>query len=277
MPDLEHGSYGQAMGDSLARHYAEDRQKGGLRMSNIGKPAVVLALAHLGYAEQEPKGRSRIIFHTGDMYENWLEVMLKVYGFEIIDSQPEVNYMGITGHADFVIREPKSGEPLIIEAKTMSEGYARMFSRELNDDRGYISQLAMYSAGLGHKATWVCWNKGNSETFEIVPNEGLMQQKLDRAEQVIERVRKVKTLDDVLKQVRVPPPRPEVYQKKETGRYLVPGSLSYSPFKRALYVTSDGRNNYGKETTYVDAIADTEHMREELKFLVDNGVVVLND
>jgi hypothetical protein len=280
LPGLEHGDFGQIMGDSLARHYAEDRQKGGLRMSNIGKPAVVLALAHLGYVEPEPKGKSRFIFLTGDMYENWLEVMLKVYGFEIIDSQPEMNFLGITGHADFVIKNPATNEPLILEAKTMSEGYARMFSRELNDDRGYISQLAMYSHGYRKEptdCTWICFNKGNSETFEIVPPEGLLLQRLDRAEQVIKRVRQVKSLDDILELVRVPPPRAEVYKKQETGKYLVPGSLSYSPFKRALYVTSDGKNGYGKDTTYVDRIADTEHMKRELDFLVANGVVLKND
>jgi hypothetical protein len=276
LPNLEHGDYGLAMKDSLYRHYAEDRQRGGLRMSNIGKPAAVLALAQLGYVEPEPKGRSRLIFHTGDMYENWLEVMLKVYGFDIIDSQPEVKFMGILGHADFVIMHPDTKRPLIIEAKTMSEGYSRMFSRELNDDRGYISQLAMYSRGLGHDATWVCWNKGNSETFELTPPEGLMDDAVLRAEKVITAVRKIKTLDDVFKHVRVPPPRPEVYKKEQTERLLVPSSLSYSPFKTVFYKTSDGKNGYGKDTTYVDEIADVNHMKEELDFLVENKVVIHN-
>lgn len=276
---MDHGDFGQIMGESLSRHYAEDRQKGGLRMSNIGKPAAVLALAHLGYVEPEPKGKSRIIFLMGDMYENWLEVMLKVYGFEIIESQPEMNFMGITGHADFVIKNPENDEPLIIEAKTMSEGYARMFSRELNDDRGYISQLGMYSHGYRKEptdCTWVCFNKGNAETFELVPPEGLILQRLDRAEQVIKRVRRVKSVEDILEQVRVPPPRPEVYQKKETGKFLVPGSLSYSPFKRALYVTSDGTNGYGKPTTYVDREADSAHLKKELELLVESGTVMLD-
>lgn len=276
LPGLEHGDYGEVMGDSLKRHYAEDRQRGGLRMSGIGKPAAVLALMHLGYTEPEPKGRSRLIFHFGDVFENWLEVMLKVYGFDVIDSQPEIKFMGITGHADYIIKNPADGKPLVIEAKTMSEGYARQFMYQPNDDRAYITQLAMYTAGLGYPGTWVCLNKGNAETFEVSPNEGIMMQKLDRAKQVISRVRKVKSLDDVLKQVRVPPPRPEVYQKKETGKYLIPGSLSWSPFKTALYVTSDGVNNRNKETTYVDSIADTTHMRSELERLVEEGVILFN-
>ena len=272
MPGLEHGEYGSVMGDSLNRHYAEDRQKGGLRMSNIGKPTIILALAHLGYVEPEPKGKSRLIFHTGDMYENWLEVMLKVYGYEILDSQPTVEYLGITGHADFVIDHPDVG-PLIIEAKTMSEGYARMFSRELNDDRGYISQLAMYSRGLGHPATWICWNKGNSETFELTPPEGLLEQRLDRASQIIPRIRQIQSFED-LSGIPMPPPRPEVYKKKETGKYLLPASLSYSPFKTALYVTSDGTNGYGKPTTYVESVASPEHMKAELEFLLESGKVM---
>lgn len=268
--------FGMEMESSLNRHYAENRQKGGVRMSNIGKPAVILALAQLGYVEPEPKGKSRFIFMTGDFYENWLEVMLRQYGFEILESQPTVEYLGITGHADFVIMNPGTGRPLVIEAKTMSENYARMFSRELNDDRGYISQLAMYSRGLGHDATWLCFNKGNSETFEIVPPEGLLDNALDRAEQVIGRIRKVRTLDDVLTKFRVPPPRPEVYRKQLTGKNLLPSSLSFSPFKRALYKTTDEDNGYGKMTTYVDAPADTEHLKSQLDSLVESGAIIYN-
>lgn len=123
LPDINSGDYGQAMKDSLWRHYAQDRQKGGIRMSNLGKPAAVLALAHLGYSEPEPKGKSRFIFHVGDMFENWLEVMLRVYGIEILDSQPTLTWGSITGHADYIIKSPVTGKPIVVEAKTMSDNY----------------------------------------------------------------------------------------------------------------------------------------------------------
>lgn len=275
LPDLTHGSYGNEMGDSLGRHFAEDRQRGGLRMSNLGKPSAVLALAKLGYIEPEPKGKSRLIFHMGDMFENFLEVMMLNYGIEVLESQTELKWGGITGHLDFVIKSPVTGEPVIVEAKTMSDNYARMFTRELNDHRGYISQLAMYRAAKGDiDATWCCLNKGNAEMFEIVPEYPMFDYALNRATKVIAGVNNVKSLEDVLDMFQLPPGRPERYKNKETGRMLLNPAISFSPFATALYKITEDTNGYGKTTKYVDGPADIEHLREELAFLVDIGKVI---
>lgn len=275
LPNLLHGDYGVAMADSLSRHFAEDRQKGGVRMSNLGKPATLLALAKLGYIEPEPKGKSRLIFHMGDMYENFLEILMQAYGIEILDSQRELEWKyGLTGHLDYIIKSPVTGKPLIVEAKTMSDNYARLFSRRQDDDRGYITQLGLYSTCTGYDSTWLCLNKGNATTFEIETNPGLFMAALERAEKVMERLQEVNTLDDVLAKFRPPPPQKEVYQRKETGDYLLPMNFRWSPFRNALYKTYEQDNNYGKPTIYVEGYADTEHMKRELDKLVDSGMVM---
>lgn len=280
LPNLLHGDYGQAMSESLARHFAENRQKGGVRMSNLGKPATLLALAKLGYVEPEPKGKSRFIFHIGDVFENFLEVMLQAYGIDIVDSQAEVNYMGVVGHLDYIIKSPVTGKPVIVEAKTMSQNYSRMFSQKTDDDRGYVTQLALYSHGMDMDATWICFNKGTSELFEVETNPGAFMASLHRAQDVLNRLENVKTLEDVLHTsggyFRPPPPQEEKFQGKLSGKKLLPVTFKLSPFRSVLYKITEGINGYKRDTIYVDDYADVEHMRRELDFLVETGQLIYN-
>lgn len=269
-------SFGEAMEQSMFRHFGEDRQRGGLRMSSIGKPAVVQALAKLGYTELEPKGKSRYIFMTGDFFENSLECFFQMYGIHILEAQTSLEYLGISGHLDFVVKSPVTREPVIVEAKTMSSNYARMFKKEQDDSRGYLSQLAMYKASKQYDASWLCLDKGNSDLFEIEPNLGELDAALNRASQVISRMDRVKSLDDVLSTFRIPPPRPEKFRNAMTGKMIAPPSLSYSPFKTALYKITTEPNGYKRDTDYVVDLADTEHMKQELEFLVENGVIAYN-
>jgi hypothetical protein len=280
LPNLLHNEYGAALADSLNKHFAEDREKGGLRMSNIGKPATVLALAKLGYVEPEPRGRSRVIFHLGDVFENLLEVLMQAYGIEILESQSELHHLGLTGHLDYVVKSPVTGDPIIVEAKTMSPNYSRIFRKNIPNDRGYVTQLAMYTAAKDIPGTWICFDKGTAETFEVAPTEGIFQGALQKAEDVINRLDQVKTLEDILHTsggfFRAPPPQPEKYKGSMTGKYLLPTTFKLSPFKTALYKISDGVNGYGKSTVYVDDYADYDHMRNELEFLVDTKQVLYN-
>lgn len=281
LPNLLHGDYGTAMGQSLERHFVEDRQRGGVRMSNIGKPATLLALAKLGYSEPEPKGKSRLIFHMGDMFENFLEVMLQSYGIEVLDSQVRCEYSSesgipLDGHLDYIITSPVTGEPIIVEAKTMSQNYSRMFRKNPDDDRGYVTQLSLYASSKGFDATWVCLDKGNAEMFEQPLEPGLMIPSLERVEKVLDRVAKVQELDDVLKVFRAPPIKAERYKGSQTGSYLLPVTLKMSPFRKVLYKTYIDTNNYGKETEYVEDFADTQHMREKLDELTSTGEIAYN-
>lgn len=269
-------TYGEAMQQSLERHYAEDRQAGGLRMSNIGKPAVQLALNQLGYVEPEPRGKLRYIFHTGDMFENWLECMLQVAGIPILLSQGEVEFEGVKGHYDFIVEIEGVG-PVLLEAKTMSANYARQFKKYPNDDRGYVSQLALYAHCVDLPAAWINMDKGLNEIFITTPAPAQLDDARARAKTVIKAVRRVESLEQVLYTsggyFRPPPPVAERYQSCDTGRFLLPQSMRYSPFKSVVYQLSYERNNYNKDTIYVEGVQDLKDARQELDKLVEEGTI----
>lgn len=272
--DGEETTFGNAMQQSIIRHYSNDRQRGGLRMSSMGKPACVIALNHLGYSEPEPVGKSRFIFMTGDFFENALEIFLKMYGFNILDTQGTVTHNGITGHYDYVVEV--DGRPVLVEAKTMSDNYSRQFQRGPDDVRGYMTQVALYRSGLGGDmdVAWLCLNKGNGEVFMIEPDYDELDVALLRVDNILSRIYKVEELDDVFKYFKVPPPRPEVYRGAQTGKHLVPTSMSYSVYKNALYKLNEEPNGYNKMTTYVEDFADTEHLKRGIEHLMKTGEIV---
>lgn len=267
-------SYGDAIQQSFERHFTQQREDDGnvLRASNLGKPAAVLALNKLGYKQPEPVGKSRFIFHFGDFFENWLEIMLRSQGIKILSSQGEVEWNGIKGHYDYVVEV--DGEAVLLEAKTMGTGYAKQFMRQANDNRGYITQLAIYRAATNLKSAWICFDKGTNEIFLVDPDYEQFDAALGRAEKVVERMQRVTELRDVLKLFQAPPPYPEVYRGQETGNYLIPQSMAYSPFKYALYNVTSDYNGYNKLTEYANEYATYSDMKDSLEELVYNGAVL---
>lgn len=167
---------------SFNRHFLGDRQKAGVRMSNLGKPAIVNALNKLGYSEPDPKGMLKYIFLLGDVFENSLEMFLQSYGFNIVSSQGLVEWGGIKGSYDFIIE--KDGVQTLVEAKTMSGNYSRTFATNPNDDRGYVTQLALYSDATGIPGMWLCMDKSTGMMFAVEPNPSAMQMSLTRAEDI---------------------------------------------------------------------------------------------
>jgi hypothetical protein len=262
---------------AFERHYREERQKPGLRMSSLGKPALITALQKLGYYEPEPKGHLRYIFFLGDVFENVLGVLLEEYGYKILADQtkhPEdtaVEWRGLKGHFDYLVEI--DGNPVLVEAKTMSGNYARQFYKEPNDDRGYVTQLALYSAATGYPAVWLCMDKSDGKMTEVLPDVPYLDDALDRASNVLNRLEGMESLEDAFNLFRPPPARPEVFQREETGRYLVPASLSFSPYKSAIYKLDTAFNGYNKLTDYVYAYGDAEHAEGELARLVSSGVL----
>lgn len=289
LPSLDHGSYGDRVAGSLNRHFAEDRQKGGLRISSMGKPAVLQALAALGYTELEPRGKMRWTFHLGDIYEHFIGLMLETYGYTILCDQmdPEATYvetLGVGGHYDYLV-QTREEPALLVEVKTMGPGYARKFRKTPNDARGYITQLAMYQAALSEQyetqvpAVWLCLDKGTGETFFVEPFPGLFQGALARVEMVVPLLRKVKSEDDVLAPrglFQAPPPQAEVYRRQQTGHFILPESMMYSPFAPAFYDLEPGLNGYNSPQRYVVGMKGPEAMKKTLEKLVMYGEVIKN-
>lgn len=264
---------------SFERHFVHERQASGVRMSSLGKPAIVTALQKLGYYEPEPRGKLRYIFFLGDVFENVLGELMKSYGYKVLTDQtkhPEDTYVewnGLGGHYDFTVEV--DGQPILVEAKTMSGNYARTFRNYPNDDRGYMTQLGLYTAATGLPGAWICMDKSTGEIFEVVPDS--FDATLDRAGKVLDRLEHVSTVEDVFNYFRPPPGKQEIYQKQPSGKLLVPQSMAWSSYKTAVYRLTQEPNGYGKMTDYIEDAADAEFAEIELDYLVETGVLCKED
>jgi hypothetical protein len=80
----------------------------------------------------------------------------------------------------------------------------------------------------------------------------------------------------LFKYFKAPPCKPEVYQKEQTGRLLLPPSLKWSPFRHVIYRTYTDINGRGKETEYSAGQADSDYMQTQLNRLVEEGQIAYN-
>lgn len=280
--ELDVAAFGESLGESIRRHFVTPERRNEVSISNLGYPAVVTALRKLGYREREPVGKVRFIFHMGDFFESFVEHTLPSAGLKVLSSQGVLDFEGIPGHYDFIV-EDSEGREFLLECKTMSDGYARRFMYRPDDERGYVTQLSLYSysyarqRGLDEEffpAAWLCLNKGTSEVFIQVPDTNDAAAALERARAVVRRLEKVRGVEDVLKYFRVPPCREEIYQRQTTGKLLPPPSMAYSPFLHVFYRTYYATDGYNREKLYVERPSTQEEMLESLERLLDEGVIV---
>ncbi len=239
-----------------------------LRVSALGKPAVLQALKVLGYSDnstEKPNRQLRYIFHLGDNFEAYILMLAKAYGYTLIKPQAEVDYMGVKGHIDCVFGT-KDGDALI-EVKTMSQRYFNSFSKKQDDDRGYITQAAVYSECLQLPLFWLCFDKGTGKVHLVEPSKEQLSKALNRAARIIPLLREVRSVECVLTKFKAPPATPEVYKRSETGLYLLPESMKWSSFVPVFYELADGLNQYNKPTRYVVSYNDVETATQALENL----------
>lgn len=266
--------YGQCVGKSALNQLMSIKESHGLRISQLGKPAVVQAaqLSHiseelqtLGLDIREKKDLRMIeLLHRGDQWEEWVTALATIRGFPPITQQKEVEYMGVKGHIDFLL-DLGSG-PVVVEVKTMSGNYFNQFSRHQNDDRGYLTQLTCYSKALGLPGVWLCLDK-STHNVKVIPHPGeaAAQQVEERLSRIIPKLQSISCLKDVFEQFAPPPPVAEVFKRADTGRWLVPPSMRWSPVKYLFYKISSEMNGYGKPTEYVVGVNNYDEATEFLK------------
>ena len=242
--------YAQAEAESLFRQFDPNKEEKStaLRVSSLGKPAVIQALKVLGYDDNGyVSNKMRHIFKTGDTFESYLIALCKVFGAEVSLAQAEVGFMGIKGHIDFVYNNE-----CIVEVKTASPNYFSKFVREPNDDRGYITQAAIYSECLNLPIYWLMLNKATHEVAMVTPNVEALDNAKRRAERIIPLLTSVSCANDVLTMFRVPPAVEETYRRKKTGYYVMPDSIKYSSFAPLFYELEEGSNGKKYVTGYHD-------------------------
>lgn len=252
----------------------ELREDNWLRASSLGKPVVLQLLKkpeiqdelwRLGlYLEDTISEQTRLTFMTGHYFEALMRFQLQRFGWTVVkpprdaqDGQWETSYNGIKGHVDIVVE--RHGVRSLVEVKTMSPTYFAKFMKQPDDSRGYVTQMALYQAGLGLDGYWLCLNKATGEIASVTPKQSDLVAALDRVDTIVPLMQEVKSLSDLEELgITAPEGEVEVYRRNPTGRLLVPQSMKYSPYRSLFYDITLEKNGYGKYTEYVGDYEDGE-------------------
>jgi 5-hydroxyisourate hydrolase-like protein (transthyretin family) len=226
--------------------------------------------------------RNKLTFHLGDWFEAWAAVLLERAGYTHVpipsnclseDAQWRVEVLfpdslPVVGHLDLVVSRGTEA-PLIIEVKTMSDNYWRSFTRlgyrakstddyffvdgGGDDERGYMTQLALYVGATGYNGAWLALNKATMQLAVVAPDGNDLQAAWARAERVTKALSSIEFLEDVYNKVMAPPGVPEIYKNSPTGRLLLPPAMRYETYAipEFWYRVRVDKNGYGKETKYI--------------------------
>lgn len=245
-----------------------------LRASMLGKHAlVILSEKFLGTrVSQEVPRRAKATMAVGTLWEHIAMMELELEGWDIEVCQRDLSLFEgmVSGHPDAIVESP-SGERMILEFKTMNSRYFGEISAKrgdgMTDDRGYITQLSLYSQGLQLPAAWMCFNKDTSELYV----EQLTKRKADKAFARVDKLMrlwaKVECWDDMFKYCRIPEPIPEIYKQERTGRYFVPYEFRDNIIGNWIFETSEELNNYNRPVQYITAINYPEDCHEKQRHL----------
>ncbi len=278
--------YRTAIEESFARQFTDkgdDQERDTLRVSSIGKPCVLQALKLLGYHEPPPERKMRFVFHLGDIFEAYLTLLAKAYGFEVVTPQAEVDFLGVKGHIDFILRNPITKEMAVIELKTMSGSYWNKFHTSYRgeyfakedpscDTRGYLAQGAIYSHCTGLPLYWIVMDKSRNLTHLVQPVEENFEAAIRKATKIIPKLRQVEKFDDVLRLFKAPPGVPEFSgrgrNKEATGNFTLVESMQYSPFRHIFYELEPAQK-WNEQIEYIVDYRSPEEAKEVLEELTN--------
>lgn len=256
--------------DLITRQWQTKRQHHSkVAMSQLGKPVVLQWLKKNYPLKEELGGRLRWIFSEGDYFEQLVVDVAKSMGYKLRGSQTTLELEGTregdvaTGHIDGIVKE--KGQDYVLEVKTMSSYYFKKFTKEPDDERGYLTQLSLYCHCLNLPGLWLCIDKANGELAVVELPEEKMDDCVARARDAIDTLYGAANLAAVYDDWSPPRPVPEKFRRQETGRYLLPPDLKYSPYAEHLYKLIEDTNGYNKPTVYVDSFRSPEDVEHSLK------------
>lgn len=234
------GQFSEDLTSLVASRFIKTERKGGLRMSNIGRPDRQLWYDVNWTGELEALTPATLIkFMYGDIIEHLMLLLARQAGHVVEFEQTELELEGITGHPDAVI------DGVVVDVKSASSYSFEKFKsgallEDGNDPFGYLGQLAAYTEAINPDAdgAFLAVDKTLGKVCLLkVPNEVLKQYMVrDR----IIHLKKV-VADET------PPPR--CYEPKpegKSGNFVLSVGCSYCPHK--LHCWSDANSGKGLRT-----------------------------
>jgi len=216
----------------LRRSLQRGKDKFRIRMSNIGRPLCQLQMQKADAVAARMPYESVLKFHTGDIHEVFIELMLKIAGVNITGgkSQAKLDVAGITvsGEDDIEIDhkvfDTKSSSPWAFENK-WGMGFGAV---KAEDSFGYVAQLLGYSDGLGlEPGGWIVTNKSTGEVKVVEAD--FTQQDKEKTRGEIHNTVSVLT-DDGAPFVKCFEPEAEYFRRVPTGNMRLHTSCTFCSY-----------------------------------------------
>lgn len=247
----------------------QQHKSGGLRISSLGKPPLLQALAKVGCLK-EPKFslKQQHVFWTGHKNEDLIIQILRDHNHSVTYEQHEVTYHGIKGHIDFIV-----DDEYLVDVKTMCDSYYKGFLKNQDNSRGYITQISCYWAADGIpdtvKSAWFfCINKDTSDMAVVEVTPLMKYQALEKVNVVIPALIECKTIEDAVERFDPPEPTKEVFQKQETGRLIPNWLMVREGLADAFYEMETKQNGYHKLTKYITKLRPMNETVKLLKYMM---------
>lgn len=253
-------NYSSALSQSFKRQFVDERQQENrLRVSSLGKYAVVQALQYFGVHEsmENIRGAKADMFHVGDITEARLISLMKAYGLWVTHEQHEVTWNGVLGHMDCVV------DGMVIDVKTCNDGNFKRYQKKL--PQTYITQIGVYAEALQCiNCGILLYNRNTCELALSVPDHDDVKAALARAVDIAITIPTLSCVSDIWNYFDTPDPLTEVFQKQKTGRYYVPYDVR-SPYDELLYEVVSDVSGYDKERKYVTRLREPEEIEKLIK------------
>lgn len=155
--------------EEAVTHWATPQTKGGLRMSNIGKPKrqlyFDLKAGEGDISEEHPSLQIKFLY--GHIIEALVLFLVKAAGHKVENQQKEVEVDGIVGHIDCTIDDE------LVDVKSASQfSFNKFVSGTIPEDDpfGYMAQIAGYEKALGtNEGGNLVMNKVTGELCLFIP------------------------------------------------------------------------------------------------------------
>jgi hypothetical protein len=232
------------------------RDRGTLRMSNIGKPDRQLWYEINATKESEAVVPStQIKFLYGHLLEELLLFFCNLAGHDVSDEQKEVDLSGVKGHMDCKI----NGE--VVDIKTSSNYAFKKFKLGTlpgDDPFGYLAQLSGYEqAENTNKGGFLVMNKETGELTFFCPDE------LDK----INAMERIKHLRKVVKKNNPPSRCYDPVKEGLSGNYKLPTPCKYCVHKFECHAdANEGKGlrlfRYSNGLTYLTQVEKEPKVEE---------------
>lgn len=250
---------GQVIEEKILKQYScfdPDECMRLLRPSMVGKvhPFDVLLSKFMFNYQAILDEKSKLIFSLGDWFEAWVGYTLKRMGYNIKENV-EVTWEGMKCHIDYIVTNDY-GIDIILEIKTANDRYFNQVRENgVTDERGYLSQLLVYSQAVGMPAYWLFVNKDSMDMMllplEEVCSQELRECKIKSISRLCQQYQSVESYNDIFEMYSPPPP---AIEKNRYGEYKQPIKCyvpKWAQYPEVYYNIVKGKTEYKQARDYV--------------------------